>query len=79
MSRHIKITNNTRGSFRRAGLRFPARAQGSVILAIQDLTDEQKDTLENEPRLEIEPYEPPEAETTKKTGPPKSGKVKTAT
>lgn len=57
MSEQAKITNKTRASFRRAGLRFPANGNGHVIVTVEDLTEEQREALANEPRLEIEPYE----------------------
>jgi len=75
---HVKITNKTRGSFRRAGIRFPAKAHGSVIKAIEDLTDDQKEALQNEPRLKIEPCEDPEAKGLSKSKGKKGGNKKPA-
>lgn len=63
MSTHVKFTNKTRGSFRRAGIRFPAKANGSIIKSLEELdllTEAQATALQNEPRLLIEPCEAPE-------------------
>lgn len=61
MADHVKITNKTRFSFRRAGQRFPAKGKGEVIVNIADLSEDDRLSLVNDPNLLIEPHadEPP--------------------
>jgi hypothetical protein len=55
MTDQVKISNKTRASFRRAGIRLPAK--GHVIVSVEDLTEAQKQILVNDPNLTLERFE----------------------
>jgi len=50
----VKVANLSRASFRRAGIRFPAKHAGPTLLKREDVSGENLAALEADPRLKVE-------------------------